>query len=75
MTVRFSAYFNFIKEGYRGKEVGEKLHNLELRNLGFSPNIIRMIKSMRMRWTEHVACMRKGMCLAFLWKSQRERDH
>jgi hypothetical protein len=34
-----------------------KLHNEELHNLYFSPNIIRMIKSMRMRCTGHVARM------------------
>jgi hypothetical protein len=28
-----------------------KLHNEELHNLYSSPNIIRMIKSRRMRWT------------------------
>jgi hypothetical protein len=32
-----------------------KLHNEELHNLYFSPNIIRMIKSRRMRWAGHVA--------------------
>jgi hypothetical protein len=31
------------------------LHNGELHNLYSSPNIIRMIKSRRMRWTWHVA--------------------
>jgi hypothetical protein len=31
-----------------------KLHNEELHNLYSSPNIIRMIKSMRMRWEGHV---------------------
>jgi hypothetical protein len=34
-----------------------KLHNEELRNLYQSPNIIRMIKSRRMRWAGHVARM------------------
>jgi hypothetical protein len=34
-----------------------KLHNEELHNLYSSPNIIRMIKSRRMRWAEHVARM------------------
>jgi hypothetical protein len=34
-----------------------KLHNEELHNLYFSPNIIRMIKSRRMRWAGHVARM------------------
>jgi hypothetical protein len=34
-----------------------KLHNEELHNLYFSPSIIRMIKSRRMRWAGHVARM------------------
>jgi hypothetical protein len=34
-----------------------KLHNEELHNLYSSPNIIRMIKSRRMRWVEHIARM------------------
>jgi hypothetical protein len=33
------------------------LHDEELRNLYSSPNIIRMIRSMRIRWTWHVACL------------------
>jgi hypothetical protein len=32
-----------------------KLHNEELRNLYSSPNIIRMIKSRRIKWAGHVA--------------------
>jgi hypothetical protein len=34
-----------------------KLHNEELHNLYSSPNIIRVIKSRRMRWAEHVVRM------------------
>jgi hypothetical protein len=34
-----------------------KLHNEELHNLCFSPNIIRMIKSRNMIWAGHVARM------------------
>jgi hypothetical protein len=34
-----------------------KLHNEELHNLYSSPNIIRMIKSRRVRWAGHVARM------------------
>jgi hypothetical protein len=34
-----------------------KLHNEELHNLYSSPNIIRMIKSRRMKWAGHVARM------------------
>jgi hypothetical protein len=33
------------------------LHNEELHILYSSPNIIRQIKSRRMRWEGHVACM------------------
>jgi len=36
-----------------------RLHNEELHNLYASPNIIRVIKSKRMRWLGHVACMRQ----------------
>jgi hypothetical protein len=34
-----------------------KLHKEELHNLYSSPSIIRIIKSMRMRWAGHVARM------------------
>ena len=33
----------------------EKLHNEELNDLYSSPNIVRVIKSRRMRWAGHVA--------------------
>jgi hypothetical protein len=36
-----------------------KLHNEEFHNLHSSPDIIRMIKSRRMRWAWHVARMEK----------------
>jgi hypothetical protein len=35
-----------------------KLHNEEFHNLSYSPRIITMIKSRRMRWAGHVARMR-----------------
>jgi hypothetical protein len=43
----------------RDKVIGEwrKLHNEEMNNLYSSPNIVRMMKSRRMRWAGHVALM------------------
>jgi hypothetical protein len=43
----------------RDEVMGEwrKLHSAELHNLYSSPDIIRQIKSMRMRWAGHVAHM------------------
>ena len=37
-----------------------KLHTEELNDLYSSPNIVRLIKSRRMRWAGHVARMEEG---------------
>jgi len=37
-----------------------KLHNEELNDLYCSPNIVRVIKSRRMKWAGHVARMGEG---------------
>jgi hypothetical protein len=37
-----------------------RLHNEELNDLYSSPNIIRVIKSRRMRWTGRIVCMGEG---------------
>jgi hypothetical protein len=49
----------------RGEMTGDwrKLLNEEHHNLYSSPNIIRMIKSMRMRWAGHVARMGEEECM------------
>jgi hypothetical protein len=49
----------------RDEVTGEwrKLHNRELQNLYSSPDIIRQIKSRRMRWAGHVARVGEGRTL------------
>jgi hypothetical protein len=57
-----------------------KQHNEELHNLYLTPNIIRMIKSRRMRWAVHVARMgrrrrrrrRRRMRMVYWWKTRRK---
>ena len=46
----------------------EKLHNEELNDLYYSPNILRVIKSRKMRLVGHVAHMgRRELCTGFWW--------
>jgi hypothetical protein len=53
-----------------------KLHNEELQNSYSSPNIIRIIKSRRMRWAGHEAQMgRRRLHRGYWWESQKETDH
>jgi len=55
--------------------VWRKLHNEELNDLYSSPNIVRVIKSIRMRWAEHVARMgeRRGVYRVLVGKPERNR--
>ena len=53
-----------------------KLHNEELNDLYCSPNIVRVIKSRRLRWAGHVARMEEGRRVhKVLVGNVRERDH
>jgi len=53
-----------------------KLHNEELNDLYSSPNIVRVVKSRRIRWAGHVARMgRGGAYTGFWWGNLRKRDH
>jgi len=51
------------------------LHNEELNDLYFSPNIVRVIKSRRMRWAGHVARMvEERGSIGSCWGNRREGD-
>ena len=52
-----------------------KLHNEELNDLYCSPNIVRLIKSRRMRWAGHVARIwkRTGVYMVLVGKSEGKR--
>jgi len=61
----------------RDEVTGEwrKLHNNELNDLYCSPNILRVIKSRRMRRAGHMACVEEGRGLyrALVGKPERKR--
>jgi len=61
----------------RDEVMGEwrRLHNEELNDLCSSPNILRVIKSRRMRWVVHVARMgeERGVYRVFVRKSEGRR--
>jgi hypothetical protein len=62
----------------RDEVTGEwgKLHNEELHNLYSSPDIIRQVKSRRMRWSEHVSRMgEERKVYKVLLGKPEERDH
>ena len=61
----------------RGEVTGEwrKLNNEELRDLYALPNIVRVVKSRRMRWAGHVARMgeRRVVHRVLVWKPEGKR--
>jgi hypothetical protein len=58
----------------RDEVTGEwrKLHNEELRNLYSPPDIIRQVKSRRMRWTGHVARIGEERKMYKIWVGKPE---
>jgi len=62
----------------RDEVMGEwrRLHKEELNDLYSSPNIVRVIKSRRMRWDGHVACMgeERGVYRVLVGKSEGKRS-
>jgi len=63
--------------GRKDKVTGEwrRLHNKELNDLYSSPNIVRVIKSKRMRWAGHVVRMgdERGVCRVLVGKPEGKR--
>ena len=62
----------------RDEVTGERrrMHNEELNDLYSSPNIVRVIKSRRMRWAGYVARMGEERgCIGSWWGNRREGDH
>jgi hypothetical protein len=59
----------------RDEETGEwrKLHDEELHNLYSFPDIIRQVKSRRMRWAGHVARMGEEIIHCFGGKARRKK--
>jgi hypothetical protein len=64
--------------GPKREEFGSwrKLHNDELYSLYSSPNIVKVIKSGRMRWAGHVEGMRegRGVCRVLVERPERKRS-
>ena len=65
--------FGAKRDGVTGE--WRKLHNEELNDLYCSPNIVRVIKSIRMRWAGHVARMEEGRVVhkVLVGKPERKR--
>ena len=58
-----------------GTRKWEKIYNENLNDLFLSPNIIRVISSRRMRWTEHVACVgSRGVYMVVVGRPERKRS-
>jgi hypothetical protein len=65
-----------VARGGRNDRGVGKLCNEELNDLYSSSNIVRVIKSRRMRWAGHVKRMRRTeACTGFWWGNLKVRDH
>ena len=54
----------------------KRLHNEQLNDLYFFPSIVRVIKSIRMKWVGHVLRLGEERgCIHSWWGNRSERDH
>jgi hypothetical protein len=76
-SIIFPPFYYVLRRSKRDEVTGEwrKLHNEEPNNLYSSPNIVRVIKSRRMRWAGHVARRGGEGCTGFWWGNLREGNH
>jgi hypothetical protein len=78
---RLRVFENRVLRGIYGPKrdevtgTGRKRQNEELNDLYCSSNIIRAIKSRRMKWAVHVACMgeKRVAYKVLVWKPQEKR--
>ena len=71
-TILYSRIFGPRRDEVTGD--WRRLHNEELNDLYFSPNIVLVIKSRRMRWAGHVARMaEERVCIGSWLGNRRER--
>ena len=74
LRIRMTSYIKL--EGLLSELEYRKPHNKEFNDLYSSPNIVRMNKSRRMRWAQHVASMREKRVYTRFWRgnlSERPR--
>ena len=76
LKIRLRLFENRMFGTKEEKETWEwrRLHNEELHD-SFSLNIIRVIRSRKMRWVDHEARMRRDEHTGLWWGNLRERDH
>jgi hypothetical protein len=80
-NVDLKIFENRVLRGISGPKRNEKirdwriLHNDKLHNLYSSPNIIRSIKSRRIRLAGHAALENRKIHTGFWCESQKERNH
>jgi len=64
----------FGPKRYEATEDCRELHNEELNDVYCSLNIVRVIKSRRMRWVGHVACMGERRGVYGVWVGMPEGE-